>query len=269
MKKFYIYFITTMLLSSCASTVPIKIGANTYYSSKTNYAGIFGDVGATTGDLIVEGNHFCESLGKELQLVTQSNKDNVPGVRFGGSTITFKCVNNASDPVMRSDRGISTVEIIHKLKASFDCITETIIANEKVKEITYRQAKSTPGMIFKIKPEYTKLIVETDYNGGTVKSEVKFRSQVEKMENGYFFENITNKGFIYDVYAEDSSKYLEQYYVPSGVNDSTIMANIIKFATDKNKDKKYVFFMKCWNEFQSGAGDTLRKQYFKRAMGQK
>lgn len=158
---------------------------------------------------------------------------------------------------------LSIFAISTPIKASFDCITETIIANEKVKEITYRQAKSTPGMIFKIKPEYTKLIVETDYNGGTVKSEVKFRSQVEKMEN------ITNKGFIYDVYAEDSSKYLEQYYVPSGVNDSTIMANIIKFATDKNKDKKYVFFMKCWNEFQSGAGDTLRKQYFKRAMGQK
>ena len=103
----YLFFVAT--LSACASTVPTKIGADTYYSAKTNTAGIFGDVSAVAGSLMAEGNQFCGAMSKEFELVTQSTNPNVPGVRFGGASITFKCVDHAQNPVMRPDRGVTTI----------------------------------------------------------------------------------------------------------------------------------------------------------------
>jgi len=96
-------------MTACASTAPTKIGADTYYAAKTNTAGIFGDVSAVAGDLMIQGNQFCGGMGREFQLVTQSTTSNIPGVRFGGASITFKCVIQASSPVMRPDNGVSTV----------------------------------------------------------------------------------------------------------------------------------------------------------------
>lgn len=98
-------------LVACASSAPVKIGTDTYYSSRTNTAGIFGDVGAVAGGLMAEGNQLCVSQGKEFELVTQSVTQNVPGVRFGGASITFKCVEKAGSPVMRPDKGVTTIEI--------------------------------------------------------------------------------------------------------------------------------------------------------------
>jgi hypothetical protein len=97
------------MLSACASTAPTKIGADTYYSSKTNTAGIFGDVTAVAGSLMAEGNQFCGTMSKEFELVTESTTSNVPGVRLGGASITFKCVDHAASPVMRRDNGVSTI----------------------------------------------------------------------------------------------------------------------------------------------------------------
>jgi hypothetical protein len=111
MNKYSYASIATLLLVGCASTAPTKIGANTYYSAKTNTAGIFGDVSAVAGDLMADGYKFCSAQGKEFELVTQSTNPNIPGVRFGGASITFKCVDQAKDPVMRPDKGVSTVEI--------------------------------------------------------------------------------------------------------------------------------------------------------------
>ncbi len=91
-----------------ASTAPVKIGADTYYASKSNTAGIFGDVTAVAGSLMVEGNQLCTSMGKEFELVTQNTTSNIPGVRFGGASITYKCVDHAGSPVMRPDKGVST-----------------------------------------------------------------------------------------------------------------------------------------------------------------
>jgi len=108
MKKLFVIFLPFLCIS-CASTAPAKIGADTYYSSKTNTAGIFGDVTAVTGSLIVEGNKFCESQGKEFELVTQNTTSNVPGVRLGGASITFKCAEKASNPIMRPDNGVTTI----------------------------------------------------------------------------------------------------------------------------------------------------------------
>ena len=96
------------LLTACASTAPVKIGADTYYASKTNTAGIFGDVTAVAGSLMVEGNQLCASMGKEFELVTQNTTSNIPAVRVGGASITFKCVDHAGNPVMRPDKGVST-----------------------------------------------------------------------------------------------------------------------------------------------------------------
>lgn len=110
MKKIGLIFGSTLFLAACASSTPTKIGADTYYSAKTNTAGIFGDVAAVAGDLMVEGNQYCAALGKEFELVTQSTNPNIPGVRFGGASITFRCVYQAKNPVMRPDRGVTTIE---------------------------------------------------------------------------------------------------------------------------------------------------------------
>jgi hypothetical protein len=96
-------------LGGCASTAPTKIGADTYYSSRTNAAGAFGDVSAVAGRLMGDGNQFCETQGKEFELVTQTLTQPIPAVRLGGASITFKCVAHANSPVMRPDNGVTTV----------------------------------------------------------------------------------------------------------------------------------------------------------------
>jgi hypothetical protein len=105
-----IFIFVSFLFAACASSAPTKIGADTYYSSKTNSAGIFGDVSAVAGSLMAEGNQLCASQGKEFELVTQNVTQNIPGVRFGGASITFKCVDHARNPVMRPDKGVTTIE---------------------------------------------------------------------------------------------------------------------------------------------------------------
>lgn len=110
MKTFYTTLLIAIGLAGCASSAPTKIGADTYYSSKTNTAGIFGDVGAVAGSLMAEGNQLCASMDKEFELITQTTTQNVPGVRFGGASITFKCVTKAGNPVMRRDNGVTTIE---------------------------------------------------------------------------------------------------------------------------------------------------------------
>jgi hypothetical protein len=105
-----IVVVATTSLCGCASTAPTKIGGDTYYASKTNTAGIFGDVSAVAGNLMGEGNQFCGSMGKEFELVTESTTSNIPGVRLGGASITFKCVAHANNPVMRPDNGVVTTQ---------------------------------------------------------------------------------------------------------------------------------------------------------------
>jgi hypothetical protein len=100
-----IALLATTILSGCASTEPVSIGGDTYYSSATNTAGIFGDVTAVAGSLMQDGNRFCVSQGRQFELVTQSMSDNVPGVRFGGASITFRCVAQSDNPTMRLDNG--------------------------------------------------------------------------------------------------------------------------------------------------------------------
>lgn len=105
----YLAVVLAMALSGCASTPPTKIEADTYFSSKTNTAGVFGDVTVLAGSLMAEGGQFCSAQGKEFELVTQNVTHPVPAARIGGASITFKCVDQARNPVMRPDRGVSTV----------------------------------------------------------------------------------------------------------------------------------------------------------------
>jgi hypothetical protein len=79
-----------LLLCGCASTAPISIGGGTYYASKKNTAGMFGDVNAMAGKLMTEGNSFCASRGGEFQLLTTSTSPDAP-MHFGSASITFKC----------------------------------------------------------------------------------------------------------------------------------------------------------------------------------
>jgi hypothetical protein len=109
MKKIILVSFNMLVLAGCAATAPTKIGADTYYSAKTNTAGIFGDVSAVSGSLMAEGNQFCAVMGKEFELVTNSTTSNIPGVRLGGASITFKCLLHAGNPVMRIDNGVTTI----------------------------------------------------------------------------------------------------------------------------------------------------------------
>jgi hypothetical protein len=105
-----IVVVAAACLCGCASTAPTKIGGDTYYASKTNTAGIFGDVSAVAGKLMGEGNELCASMGKEFELVTESTTSNIPAVRLGGASITFKCVAHAGNPVMRPDNGVISTQ---------------------------------------------------------------------------------------------------------------------------------------------------------------
>ena len=107
MKRYFIVVTALSALNGCASTAPVKIGANTYYASKTNSGGAFGNVDAVAGNLMVQGNQFCTAQGKQFELVTQ-NTDQPRPFHMGGASITFKCVDQAVDPVMRKDNGVST-----------------------------------------------------------------------------------------------------------------------------------------------------------------
>jgi len=108
-KKLVFASITVLLLAGCASTAPVKIGADTYYASKTNTAGAFGNVQAVAGKLMAQGNQFCASMQKQFELVTETTAPPVIGSSLGNAAITFKCVDNATNPVMRKDNGVSTI----------------------------------------------------------------------------------------------------------------------------------------------------------------
>lgn len=97
-------------LAACGSTPPTKIGADTFYSSRVNAGGAFGNPGAIAGDLMAEGNAHCAGMSKEFELVTQTIQPSSPGASLGGANITFKCVDKAGSPTMRPDRGVTTIE---------------------------------------------------------------------------------------------------------------------------------------------------------------
>lgn len=98
------------LLAGCASTPPTQIGADTYFSSKTNAAGAFGNPAAVAGTLMADGNKFCAAKGREFQLVTQQISPSRYAQSLGGASITFKCVEHAAPVNMRPDNGVTTIE---------------------------------------------------------------------------------------------------------------------------------------------------------------
>ena len=65
----YIIAALSLPLCGCASTAPTQIGADTYFATKTNTAGAFGNPAAVAGSLMVEGNTFCAKQGKQFELV--------------------------------------------------------------------------------------------------------------------------------------------------------------------------------------------------------
>lgn len=99
-----------VILSACGSVGPTKIGADTYYASKTNTAGGFGDPAVVAGKLMAKGNEFCAKQGKQFELVTQVVNPSRVGSSLGGADITFKCVEHAANPVMRKDNGVMTID---------------------------------------------------------------------------------------------------------------------------------------------------------------
>src|SRR5258708_20193142 len=88
MKRMVLIVVAASLCGS-ASTAPTKIGAETYYASKTNTAGIFGDVSAVAGNLMADGNQFCALTGKKFELVTKSKTANIPRVRYAVASLPF------------------------------------------------------------------------------------------------------------------------------------------------------------------------------------
>lgn len=105
------FALLALFLTGCASSPPTQIGANTYYASKTNMGGAFGNPAAVAGHLMADGNQFCATKGKEFELVTQSIMPARPAASLGGASITFKCIEHADDVRMRPDNGVTTVQM--------------------------------------------------------------------------------------------------------------------------------------------------------------
>lgn len=97
------------VLSGCGSTAPTKIGADTYYSAKSNAAGAFGDPSTVAGELMANGYQHCAVMGQEFELVTREVTPSGVG-RLGGASITFKCLVKSSNPIMRPDNGVTTIQ---------------------------------------------------------------------------------------------------------------------------------------------------------------
>ena len=96
-----------ILLAGCAtSNAPVRIGGDTYYSSGSNMAGAFGDPSEVASKLIREGNDFCATQSKELELITKNISPSRIGSGLGGADITFKCVTNSRDVRLRSDPSV-------------------------------------------------------------------------------------------------------------------------------------------------------------------
>lgn len=108
MKKLVVCAIFTML-AGCASTVPTKIGADTFYAVQTNTAGIRGDVSAVARSLLLEGAQYCAAIGKEFELVHRSTTPPAAGVRFWGAFIAFRCLDQADNLVILMDKRGSTI----------------------------------------------------------------------------------------------------------------------------------------------------------------
>jgi len=77
----------------CVSTPPTSIGPDTYYASKSTAGGEMGNTEAAVGHLIVKGNKFCASMGKQFQLVSQKENPSSMSSPVGAASITFKCLN--------------------------------------------------------------------------------------------------------------------------------------------------------------------------------
>jgi hypothetical protein len=98
------------LLAARKSTPPTPMGGDTYYSQKSTAGGEFGNTDAAARHLITDANKFCAAKGLEFQRVTQTPSPSGPSQPIGGASITFKCVVHSTDPVMRPDNGVTTVE---------------------------------------------------------------------------------------------------------------------------------------------------------------
>jgi len=108
MKVFYAA-VLGLVLSACSSG-PVKIGGNTYYSTKSSGAGMFGNPGHVASDLMAKGNEFCDKQGREFELVSQHTSPGYPG-SAAKADITYRCVQQSQDRNMRPDKGVSTVEL--------------------------------------------------------------------------------------------------------------------------------------------------------------
>lgn len=110
MKRLIFSLAAAGVLAGCGTTSITKIGANTYYSAKANAAGAFGDPSTVAGELMANGYQHCAAMSQEFELVTKEVTQPAAGRGLGGASITFKCVAQAKDPVMRPDNGVSTIE---------------------------------------------------------------------------------------------------------------------------------------------------------------
>jgi hypothetical protein len=110
MKRFSFSLALVGVLPGCGSKAPTKIGADTYYSAKANTAGAFGDPSTVAGELMANGYQHCAAMGQEFELVTREVTQPAIGRGLGGASITFKCLAKSSNPVMRPDNGVTTIE---------------------------------------------------------------------------------------------------------------------------------------------------------------
>jgi len=91
-KMFALVAWVAVSLVGCLSTPPTSIGPDLYYASKSTAGGEMGNTEAAVGHLIVKGNKFCSSMGKQFHLVSQKENPSSMSSPVGAASITFKCL---------------------------------------------------------------------------------------------------------------------------------------------------------------------------------
>ena len=83
-----------VVLTACATVIkPSQISANTYYLSKTNTDGVFGDLGAMAASLVAGGKKFCATKGSHFRLMSENFSPPISGRGYVAAVITKQYVD--------------------------------------------------------------------------------------------------------------------------------------------------------------------------------
>lgn len=79
-----------LLLVGCGSTGVVPAGGDTYFISK-KAGGPMGSHDGARADILGEAGAYCGARGEKFETLSIEDKSNIPFVRTGSTSITFRC----------------------------------------------------------------------------------------------------------------------------------------------------------------------------------